>query len=245
MSSQWSRTEQSKFPYLLIMSFTSCFAQTLTTLNIDSNRIGPTGADHLASGLQHNQVTLTSSFHSLTILHRHLPHFTPEAIRLVHREQNTLPMLYDKIKYCLPPPRSYHSSTYLLIHPDARHTEPRCQCNRSTRSRTSGQCSTTKQSNIRLLFLSISPLSISHTDNHHTFPRLESNRSTRGRIFCQCSTTKSSDTSLVLCFILLVANYFTQTLTTLKLHDNRIGDDGWQRVLEIRKNNPGLNLTLN
>ncbi|MBL8820828.1 MAG: hypothetical protein JNL58_32740 [Planctomyces sp.] len=49
--------------------------QTLTTLNLDSNKIGAEGAQHLASALQVNTVRLIFSpfHHSSTILtpHRH------------------------------------------------------------------------------------------------------------------------------------------------------------------------------
>jgi hypothetical protein len=112
-SNQWWRnplscqcfTAKSGSTSLLLLFFQSLadyFTQTLIKLSLQLNEIGPQGAEHLADALQQNQVTLTHSTfsfsYSLTILHRRWPGLTSISIKLVMREHNILPRLYNKIK---------------------------------------------------------------------------------------------------------------------------------------------------
>jgi hypothetical protein len=86
------------FPHFIIHAL---FTQTLTTLALVWNEIGPQGAQYLASVLQINKVTsilllpllllLTSPFTHFS--HRHSTHYASHPMKSDHKEHEILPML--------------------------------------------------------------------------------------------------------------------------------------------------------
>jgi hypothetical protein len=71
------------------------FLQTLTTLNLAGNKIGPKGAEHLSNALEQNKVvelsTLYIRFNRLfAIFHRHLLHLISLPVESVRKDLNIL-----------------------------------------------------------------------------------------------------------------------------------------------------------
>ena len=72
----------------------SSFTQTLTTLNLCWNEIGPQGTQHIASALQINKVTILLLLLLINPTfthpsHRHSPHLTSPPIKSETKEHNT------------------------------------------------------------------------------------------------------------------------------------------------------------
>jgi hypothetical protein len=86
-------------------------------------------------------------------------------------------------------PKSFFILTFLPLPIDTQHTEPWQKLDRSTKSKTSCHCSTTKQCNIPT-FSSSRSYFFFHIDTHHTQPWLQSDRWWRSTTSCHWSTTK-------------------------------------------------------
>jgi len=76
------------------------------------------------------------------------------------------------------------------------------------------------------------------TDTDHIKSLLESNRSTRSRTSSLCAKTEQSNmTRTILILIQTFIYYFEQTLITLNLFDNRIGDQGAAHLVHALQQN--------
>ena len=88
------------------------------------------------------------------------------------------------------------------------------------------------------LFSPSSHSSLFHTDTHFTRPAGQSNRRSRCTIFRWSITTKYSEIITSSCFLHHVSLLsFIQTLTTLYLSRNQIGDQGAQYLCEALQQN--------
>jgi hypothetical protein len=132
-----------------------------------------------------------------------------------------------------------------LSHIDTHYTSCWVQWNRWSRSTTSRQCPTTKQSNIRLLSLHlILSLTIYIIQTLTTLDVEWNQISNQGaqHLVNALQQNKVTFLSFLLLFILSVTHYLTQTFTTLELWGNQIDDDGIRHLMEILNDNPGLKL---
>ena len=92
---------QNKVIYLTesrILFLTHHLTQTITTLNLHYNQIGPQGAEHLGNALHQNKVKYSKKIPRSLFHHRPSPYWTSDPMKSDHKEQNILPMLYNKTK---------------------------------------------------------------------------------------------------------------------------------------------------
>ncbi len=125
--------------------FMDRFSQTLTTLDLGSNRIGAQGAEHLANALQQNIVWL---FTSLDLLCNLFIHHSPQTLttldlgsnrigaqgaeHLANALQQNMVRLFTLLDFYA----TIHSSFFT----DTHNTWSRAQPNRCSRRRTSCKC---------------------------------------------------------------------------------------------------------
>jgi len=134
--------------------------------------------------------------------------------------------------------RSSPPSYYVIHYPiytDTHYTFSRRQWNRQWRNWTSCQSSTTKHSKIIVISYRLIH-HLTYTDTHCTWPPGQSTWSPRSSKYCRCSTTKQSNARSRL-LILTLIHYFTQTLTTLYLQKNAIGDRGAEHLANALQQN--------
>jgi len=99
-------------------------------------------------------------------------------------------------------------------------------------------CDTIQWDHHSFMFLPSSHPCLFHTDTHYTRPALQSNRSSRCAIFGWSIATQYSEIITPSCFYYhLIPVSFIQTLTTLDLNDNKIGDQGAQYLGEALRHN--------
>ena len=99
-------------------------------------------------------------------------------------------------------------------------------------------CDTIQWDYHSFMFLPSSHSCLFHTETHYTPSALQSNRSWRCTIFGWSITTQYSDIVTSSCFYHhLIVVSFIQTLTTLDLKDNKIGDQGAQYLGEALRDN--------
>ena len=88
------------------------------------------------------------------------------------------------------------------------------------------------------MFLPSSHSCLFHTDTHYTLPLRQSNRRSRCTILGRSIATQYSEINTPSCFYYhLIPVSFTQTLTTLGLNENQIGDQGAQYLGEALRHN--------
>ena len=132
--------QSSSFPHIHF------FTQTLTTLDLGFNQIGPVGAQHLADALRNNTVTLfllySSSFHHI--------HFFTQTLTTLNLYDN---QIGDQGAQHLADALRNNTVTLFLLHSSSFHhihfftqtlttLESRRQSNRRLWSTTSGRCIT-------------------------------------------------------------------------------------------------------
>jgi len=95
------------------------------------------------------------------------------------------------------------------------------------------------------MFLPSSHFCLFHTDTHYIQPVVQSNRRSRCTIFGWSIATQYSEIITVSCFYhQLIPVSFIQTLTTLNLNVNQIGDQGAQYLGEALRHNTVRSLLL-
>jgi hypothetical protein len=83
------------------------------------------------------------------------------------------------------------------------------------------------------------------TDTHNTWPRRSPNRCSRRRTSCKCVAAKQGNIAHATQLPMpLFAHYLLQTLTTLKLYNNKIGDQGAEHLANALQQNKVTLLTL-
>jgi len=99
-------------------------------------------------------------------------------------------------------------------------------------------CDTIQWDHQSFVFLPSSHSCLFYTDTHYTRPALQSNRSSRCTIFGWSIATQYSEIIIPSCFYHhLIPVSFIQTLTTLNLKDNQIGDQDAQYFERLKKTN--------
>jgi len=99
-------------------------------------------------------------------------------------------------------------------------------------------CDTIQWDHHFFMFLSSSHFCLFHTDTHYTQPVVQSNWRSRCTIFGWSIPTQDSEIITSSCFYHhLIPVSFIQTLTTLDLSGNKIGDQGAQYLAEALRHN--------
>jgi len=99
-------------------------------------------------------------------------------------------------------------------------------------------CNTIQSDHHSFIFLPSSHSCLFHTDTHYTLPVLQSNRRSRCTIFGWSIATQYSEIIILSCFYHhLIPGSFIQTLTTLDLSYNKIGEQAAQYLGEALRHN--------
>jgi len=99
-------------------------------------------------------------------------------------------------------------------------------------------CNTIQWDHYFFMFSLSSHSSLFHTDTHYALPWRESNRRQRCTILGWSIATQYSEIITSSCFLYhLILLSFIQTLATLDLYDNQIGDEGAQYLDEALQHN--------
>jgi len=245
------------------------FIQTLTTLHLEFNQIGDKGAQYLAEALQHNSVSDHHSFsffffvYSIIsrafISYRHSPHSTFNTIKSELKVHNIWLKHYNTIQWVIIIPSSSSSSfihrctLFLFIQTlttldlgrnkigaqGAQHLSEALR-NNSVRDHHSF-------SFFFFVYSISSHAFISYRHSlHSTLARIKSEIKVQNIWVKHYSTiqwviiipSSSSSSFIHHCTLFL----FIQTLTTLDLSFNKIGDQGGKYLAEVKKKNINLEL---
>ena len=128
---------------------------------------------------------------------------------------------------------SQHPDTPLLSssYTDTHNASSWTKRNRPWRSTAFGTCIASEHSETRLLNIPDTPLlSSSHTDTHNASSCRERNWRWRSTASGKCIASEHSETRLLNIPTLLCYLHLTQTLTTLHLAVNEIGEEGAQHL---------------
>ena len=213
-----------------------------TTLHLAVNEIGEEGAQHLASALQVNTVRLDfwTSWHSSAIFlsHRHSQRFILIGTVSAMMEDNIWQVHCKWTQWDSTSQHHRHSSAIFISH---RHSQrfilQRTKLAKKEHSIWQVHCkwtqwdSTSQHPDTPLL-------SSSHTDTHNASSCSERNWRRRSTAFDKCIASElDSETRLLNILTLLCYLHLTQTLTTLNLERNEIGDEGAQHLARALKVN--------